>query len=221
LSDKWEGPLAAHPLDGPRGKITRATQQALLLAHHCEHYSASDPVELVTRFDDEAGAHLVFARGRPPPAYLGLILGELVHDLRSALDQLAWQLALQHTELAILEQRKVMTAIQFPISRSGKDFAEHRAIQYFSPEAITLIEIRQPYQNDGSPLLNPLSLLQELSNTDKHQVLRPSLGQIGEAIESFAPLFPSINWSARVDSWVTPDMQGTDYAQLTNYLEER
>lgn len=35
----------------------------------------------------------------------------------------------------------------------------------------------QPYHNIGSRLVNPLLVIQHMSNTDKHQVLTPSMGQ--------------------------------------------
>jgi len=294
MTEEWHGPAASHPLDGPRGKLARGAQQALLLNQHCETYAVSQPIRLVTGFDAGSRAHLVHVEGRPPPLYLGLILGEVVHDLRSALDQLAWQLAVQHTDPSVLVSRSVTTAIQFPITRSEEDFRNHRGIKYISPEAVALIENRQPYHNIGGPLVNPLAVVQELSNTDKHQVLRPSLGQIrtddlvflssvpidlqevepllpdsavfagddipilripapegarlvfepppvrvhfvteatgqpmlirpdqvhelclkiAEVINSFERLFPSVDWSDRVRSWVTPGMEGTHYSQL-------
>jgi Tfp pilus assembly protein PilF len=297
VAEQWSGPPAAHPLDGPRGKIVRAIQQALVLNHQCDAYSASRPVRLVARFDAGSGAHLVYVEGRPPPLYLGLILGETIHDLRSGLDQLAWQLALQQTNPSVLARRSVTNAIQFPISRSEESFRNHPAIQYIDAEAVRLLEICQPYHNIGTPLVNPLALVQELSNTDKHQLLRPSLGQIrtddlvlrssvpvnvsevepllphsgvfvgdtvpilrvpapedaniafdpppvrvhfiqeatdrpgvfrpdqvhklclqiGEVVNSFEGLFPTIDWADRVTSWVTPGMEGTDYSHLTHY----
>jgi hypothetical protein len=172
------GSPASHPLDGPRGKLIRAGQQARMLNRHCEAYVASAPIELVARFDAATASHLVYTQGRPPPLYLKLILGEIIHDLRSALDQLAWQLAIQHTQPSELASRKAMNAIQFPISSSEDSFRTHRAMRYFGKDAAAQIDVLQPYHNVGSPLINPLAVVQELSNTDKHQVLRPSLGQI-------------------------------------------
>jgi hypothetical protein len=125
----------------------------------------------------EAGAHLVYVRGRLPPPYLGLILGEVVHDLRSALDQVAWALAEQHAG-AELENPRVARAISFPITSSSEAFDSHPARPYLAPEAWAAIAPAQPFQNAGTPRVNPLAIVQEWSNTDKHRVLRPTMGQL-------------------------------------------
>jgi hypothetical protein len=59
---------------------------------------------------------MVYVEGRPPPLYLGLILGEVINDLRSALDQLAWQLALDYAGAEELAKPGVGNAITFPIT---------------------------------------------------------------------------------------------------------
>lgn len=167
---------ASHPLDGPRGKLVRAKQQAALLSKLCDEYAASEPYRLVCRF--EGDAQYVYLEGAPPPSYLGLILGEMIHDLRAALDQLAWQLALDHVGEEVLAEPRAGNAIVFPITSSRENFKAHRALPYFSVEAQRVMEGRQPYHNDGMALVNPLAIVQELSNADKHRGLTPSLGQV-------------------------------------------
>jgi len=274
---------ASHPLDGPRGKLVRAVQQASLLEAHSEAYAAANPRRFTSRF--EKGAHYAYVEGRLPPLYLGLILGEVIHDLRSALDQLAWQVALSEVGEEVLADPRIGNVITFPISSSPERFASHRARQYFADSAIELMESRQPYQNAGIRLVNPLGIVQNWSNADKHRVLTPSLGQIAmdditfasdatidikdvemlvpdssvidpaapllripapeaariefaptpvkvcfltyvtgeaeilfsdrvrklcehisECVNEYEPLFPSVDWSARTESWITPDL---------------
>jgi hypothetical protein len=166
---------ASHPLDGPRGKLVRAVQQATFLVEHCEAYG-NGALRLAPRFEN--GAHYVYLEGDPPPLYLGLILGEIVHDLRSALDQLAWQLALLHEDPEVLEDPRVGNAIYFPITYSIEKFETNRTTPHLSAEAAALIESRQPYHNDGLALVNPLAILHAWSNDDKHRSLTPSLGQL-------------------------------------------
>lgn len=71
-------------------------------------------VQLTCRFEKDA--HYAYLDGTPPPLYLGLILGEMVHNLRSALDQLAWQLALSHVGEATLSDPRIGNLIVFPIT---------------------------------------------------------------------------------------------------------
>jgi hypothetical protein len=168
--------VASHPLDGPRGKLVRAVQQASALETHCDTYAAAHPHQLTCRFEQDA--HYAYLEGKPPPLYLGLILGEVIHDLRSALDQLAWQLALTHVGEEALDDPRVGNVITFPITSSPERFTSHRAAQYFDRPALDLMESHQPYHNAGMRLVNPLAIVQNWSNTDKHRALTPSLGQI-------------------------------------------
>jgi hypothetical protein len=167
---------ASHPLDGPRGKLVRAVQQAALLEAHCETYAAAHPYHLTCRFEKDA--HYAYLDGTPPPLYLGLILGEMIHDLRSALDQLAWQLAISHAGEATLSDPRIGNLIVFPITDTPERFRNHKAAPYFDQQALQLMESRQPYQNAESHLVNPLAIVREWSNDDKHRVLTPSLGRI-------------------------------------------
>jgi hypothetical protein len=159
----------------------RAIQHAGYLRRHCDAYAEANPLQLRPQFDSATQAHLVYLEGRKPPLYLGLLLGEVIHDLRSALDHVAWRLAIQETGFEVVSDPRVAPSIQFPICRTRAVFDKHRSIRYFSKEAVTIIEQFQPYHNVGSHLVNPLAFVQHLSNADKHQALTPSLGQVREA----------------------------------------
>lgn len=115
---------ASHPLDGPRGKLVRAVQQASLLEAHSEAYAAAHPRRFTCRFEKDA--HYAYVEGRLPPLYLGLILGKVIHDLRSALDQLAWQLALSHVGEEVLADPESGTSSrsQSPHLRRGSRTTE-------------------------------------------------------------------------------------------------
>lgn len=177
---EWDGPVEAHPLDSARGKVIRAVQHATYLTHQCAAFSAANPLRFVDRFHPHEDRHLIFVEGRRPPLYLGMILGEVVHDLRSAVDHLAWQLALQQSGEEALSKRGVAMAIQFPIRDSREEFDRHRALPYFSAKAVERIESFQPY-HDNPDVLSPLAVVRDLSNTDKHQALTPSAGQLSIA----------------------------------------
>lgn len=177
---EWDGPFEAHPLDSARGKVTRAMQHATYLTQQCVAFSEENPWRFVDRFVPEEDRHLIFVEGRKPPLYLGMILGEVVHDLRSAMDHLAWQLALQQSGEEALAERGVAMAIQFPIRDSRGEFDRHRALRYFSAKTVERIESFQPYHHDPD-VLSPLAVVRDLSNTDKHQALTPSGGRLSIA----------------------------------------
>jgi hypothetical protein len=103
-----------------------------------------------------------------PPEALSLVVGDILHNLRSALDYLAWQLVLanggtpnEHTQFPIHDSR---------LTSSGKS----RAVQIaggVGAAVIPLLEGLQPYLHAHSAKSHPLSILKRLSNIDKHRRL--------------------------------------------------
>lgn len=174
---EWTGPAELHPLDSARSKLTRAAQQASHLAKQCEAYIQANPFQFRIEWDEASSRHLAYIEGRKPPRYLGLILGEVVHNLRCALDHAAWQLAIQESGIEKVSKPKVRRKIQFPIGRTEPAFRSHPALDYFSEAAVEMMAPFQPYQNTDPRVVNPLLVIQDMSNTDKHQVLTPSMGQ--------------------------------------------
>jgi hypothetical protein len=137
---------------------------------------------LVSSFDEESRLH-VFRVGpiRPQLADIqvdaALRVGDAVHDLRSALDHLVWQLSLTGTDGAEPSRRR---RVQFPIrsSSEGYEHARSTALSDVSREAQDVIESYQPYHgaagrpdNYSGPYVHQLTLLRQLSNADKHRLL--------------------------------------------------
>jgi hypothetical protein len=176
MREKWQDAPELHPLDGARAKATRAAQHTHHLLRHCEAFNNSAPIQLSAR---KAGTDYdVYVDGRWPPRYLGLILGEVIHDLRSALDHAACALAVDHAGLEAVSPPAVARVIQFPIASKPERFQNHQALRYFSQAAVDVMEPRQPYHNEGTGRVNPLAIIQNFNNQDKHRVLMPSLGQL-------------------------------------------
>jgi len=101
------------------------------------------------------------------------IAGDAIHNLKSALDHLAFQLVSVGVESGI-ERRGRWEDIQFPIAYSS-DAYESRKLRYVEGarrEAIEAIDRLKPYK-DGNPAL---WRLYKLDNTDKHSLIFP-IGQ--------------------------------------------
>jgi len=101
----------------------------------------------------------------PPPLALSAITGDVVNNLRAALDHVVWGLAKP-------KLRGSHTA--FPIyldesDRSQKRFA--RALEGVPKRAVTAIRRMQPYEGSGEPRDKPLAVLNALVNEDKHRSL--------------------------------------------------
>jgi hypothetical protein len=109
----------------------------------------------------------------PPPDRLGLIVGDLAHNLRSALDVAAWELAVDHDEQAALDR---FWRVQFPLASDQALFRKHKALPFFSERARSALEAHQPFKAGNVAL----GWLQSLSNADKHQVTTFSFAAMTE-----------------------------------------
>jgi hypothetical protein len=96
-----------------------------------------------------------------------------VHCLRSALDQLAWQLVLSHSGRPRKPTHK--TSIEFPIKYRRKTLTSTYTFSKIAPSDRTILDNAQPYKGTGNPKLHGLAIIQQLSNRDKHRVLNPIL----------------------------------------------
>jgi hypothetical protein len=98
----------------------------------------------------------------PPPRFLGILLGETVQNLRTALDYLVYQLAEWYSGVD-LDRRT-----QFPIEDTPESFQGKRNsfLEGVSDEHVAILDALQPYDRP-----NWLTWIRELSNLDKHNVL--------------------------------------------------
>jgi hypothetical protein len=114
------------------------------------------------------------------PDCWGLIAGDAIHNFRAALDYLAWQIAAAGTDPKPLANPR---DVQFPIfgepSKKGmppaRRFSEAVARNLPGAERghVAVVERFQPYKRpDGAFWRDPLALLTDASNTDKHRRLR-------------------------------------------------
>jgi hypothetical protein len=102
---------------------------------------------------------------------ISLIIGETIHNLRSALDNLAYSIACQK-----LDPPKSPHKIYFPIFNNKEEFIK-RTKDVFNemPEkAVEIITLYQPFSSAENiarlgKAEHPFSILQLLSNSDKHR----------------------------------------------------
>jgi hypothetical protein len=109
-----------------------------------------------------------------------LILGDAIYNFRSSLDQLAFALVPPESMT-----REIETTSAFPISRSDDHFARisHR-VKGVPEQARTVIEGLQPHKRQADYRDDPLWILEELSNIDKHRTLHTTiLGIEGAALQ--------------------------------------
>lgn len=178
--------LVSHPLDGARLKLERAETHRKMLNQEFQHYWSTNAHEVVFETDAQAGLAVMRVRvNRPPEPLWSVIVGEFLHNVRSALDALAWELAVKNegappSPLPIGNAGRAWKGTQFPI------FTNARAYGAASPQMLALLEpadqarfeAEQPYHKGGAADAQPLSLLRELSNIDKHRHIHLTTGHL-------------------------------------------
>jgi hypothetical protein len=100
-----------------------------------------------------------------PPAIWSVVIGEVVHNLRSALDHLVWQLVIKETSTVPTTNKT-----QFPIFETLAGYqsrGEPVFLQGVGGTAKAIIKSAQPFETGGQK--SPLWHLHELSNWDKHR----------------------------------------------------
>jgi len=112
----------------------------------------------------------------PVPEELSALIGDALHDMRSALDYLVWGLAVREGGDPPLHAREV----GFPIRTDRADFfnATNRQIGELPAAARAAIEELQPFHGPPHDLLRWLN---ELSNVDKHRTLHLAAAAVSSA----------------------------------------
>lgn len=164
------------PLPGYRLKLNRAQEHFDALHAAIDAVVAASPDELITKLDSQANEHVFGINGGldPLPSVFPLIIGDCLHNLRSSLDYLVY-------ELSGRPAGEPSRQTAFPIcdsphayfgTRGNPNRAASRKVSQVDSAAAAAIERLQPYnREDGNPHGDPLWLLSELSNEDKHRTL--------------------------------------------------
>ena len=161
------------PLEGCRTKVARAGDHLESLRLETDRFTDENPWAMIVEADAASGHHLIRLRSRrrppnDPPIRLSVIVGDVLHNLRSALDHLVWQ-------LVILDGRTPGRGNQFPVYDTAERFSQrgHRDLAGLTPEHQAHIEALQPYDGrDGFLLLRALATLNDM---DKHRVVHAAL----------------------------------------------
>jgi hypothetical protein len=164
-----------HPLDGCRAKIEWTNQRIKDFEPILKAFGDANTYKMRSEYNSETGRLLlVFTDCMPLPIDLSILTGEALYQLRSALDHLFWQ-------LVIANRRTPNTSHAFPIYwESEKYKARIKSIeQDVSASAAKRIGSYQPFKRGTAFESDPLWVLQELNNIDKHRFLLVARSFIG------------------------------------------
>jgi hypothetical protein len=152
-------------LGGARAKLARAKEHFTVLEKRIQEFLATDPYRVVITADPAKGIYLVkIHEPKPLPAEeFSVIIGDCVHNMRSALDFVAWELA---------GSRPKDTQTMFPIFIDPGGFKKSRGrrLGNVSVEAQNVIESMQPYRL-SEPKQTALWAIETLDAADKHRLL--------------------------------------------------
>jgi hypothetical protein len=106
----------------------------------------------------------------PPPDEFRLIIGDCLHNLRSALDNVVYELALAHIGINPFPEDRARL-LEFPIfgNRAMKAWECRNKIGCIPPDAQAIIKGLQPHNRGDEFASDPLWKLHELNNMDKHR----------------------------------------------------
>jgi len=156
-------------LDGAYVRILRAEE-------HLNELNLKEPIVSGTQtgFHPDAFGPLTIRDEDVPPLIVGVIIGEIVYNLRAALDYLIY-------ELAFLDSGSIQNNTQFPIEDNATAFQRRKTwnrlptsssqgrpgfIQHLSGSHQAAIEKLQPCSG-----VNWMKVLREISDPDKHRRL--------------------------------------------------
>jgi hypothetical protein len=181
----------SHPLDGAQAKIDRS-----LYHLHTLHEEQPDPaiyanaITFRQEFDPDAKTITIFFDRIPDiPVNWALIAADALQNLRTALNYVAWELAVLHLART-KQQREPVYKTEFPIADTAAKFRNDYVVD-IDPVHVAKIKDMQPY---GPPFMarvkaqlavdsnidpasmasawHPLAQLRDLTNRDKHRALR-------------------------------------------------
>lgn len=164
-----------HRLGGVVAKLNRAKAEFDVLRTEMGSFSDQDPEPHFSRgyFDTDTWEWIErFQVREAPPLRWGVVLGECVHNLRSALDHLVCQLTL--LDGGTMDD---CAQTQFPIASKSEAQFEQMAnfrIPGLSKWHRAMVKRAQPYRAGDSAAKHPLSVLADLSNADKHRLINPT-----------------------------------------------
>jgi hypothetical protein len=162
-----------HPVEGVINKLNRGEELLHEVKDEVNAFLQGHLFDPVLEMDRHGRIVVRVVNVRQPSPKLSLRIGECAYAYRSALDHLAYRLAIAHSGDPL--PRKIETTSMFPIADSGPKFRNLRfRIAGMSPRAARIIEQMQPYHRRVLPQARALLALDQLINVDKHRDLHPT-----------------------------------------------
>jgi hypothetical protein len=182
-------PDKKEPLAGVQAKLERAEKHIVDFRNQQKTFLESKPVSFTHILnEDTRHVDVTIDNIKPMPIELSLIMGDAIHNLRSALDLLVCQVFTRNSKSTDYDY------IEFPIGMHLKSFLDkfekHKGkLQLVGKPAIDILTKLEPYRGGKH---HDLWVLHRLDIRDKHRLLivvLPSINRWDREIK-FTPLSP-------------------------------
>jgi hypothetical protein len=160
--------MPKNPLLGVRIKVDRAKQHLTNLESAIDAYYRSNPYKIIADKDPQTGNVVYrFHYIQPVPHEWGGVVGEIIHALRSSLDNLATALAIHNGTTSDAQLKETY----FPIGTTKESFDSRfpKDLKRVSPAARRLVQRIKPYKGGTDAFWR----LHQLDIVDKHTALIP------------------------------------------------
>lgn len=135
---------------GCRAKLERALHHHLDLEQECAAWLSTRPYEITHEYRADAGEYVIRCKKAPdPPLVIGTVIGDILANLRSCLDNLAYALAVENTG----DPPSGADKLEFPIFRSAADYEKWgtRKVRWLAADAQIAIRQLQPLEDGAAP----------------------------------------------------------------------
>lgn len=177
-------------LAGVRAKIARADEHIHDLEGRLKTFFGKHPYKVAVQRDPKTRKPIYYLAGvEDVPPDIALVVGDVIQNLRSALDHLAYQLVLVGTG-----KPGPFFHVYFPIFDSAPEYkaGKTRQIKGMRQEAIDAVDAIKPYKGGNDTLWQ----LHSLNRIDKHRLILTA-GSTFESVDIGAELMQGMGEAAK------------------------
>lgn len=159
-------------------KVERANRHISELSSTIDQFLANNKDQIFSMGDPEGGNGSIGINPLPAPVSFNIIIGDIAHNLRSALDHVAGEI----TSLATGGCPKAILTSKFPISKVPEDF-EASVKKHIEPHDPGVAAELMREMKNSDVWYQTINALNLLNNTDKHRTVVVVLTSVGIAAE--------------------------------------
>ena len=150
-----------HPLTGAYKRIERADKHLREIVSEVEILRQTQYDHMMVEYNPETKKVVIQWRETILPFSIGLAVSDCIHNFRSALDYIIY-------ELASADTGQVQPGTQFPIEDTAEGFKanRNRHLKGLTSYHVNVVESYQPYKG-----VDWTETLRDISNPDKHREL--------------------------------------------------